>query len=278
MAIDPRIIPRQTIVEKIYEQLKHEDTNAIVLTGLNGIGKTTLATLIYRYAENQRRTHQSPFTAGVLWIEVNSCSAATMVDMSELIFEAVGKRMPDFSNLDSNAQAEALFEALANSKKKILLVLDQFDTLLDWQTGSVLRDCPGIAEWLKELNRRKCSCKILITGCFMWSGVEGVFPNYVKQYNVERLKTDEGLKLLQEQNDHEQYDHESEKKMEAVVEIFVGHPKALVLFESPPAKSHLNLSIFLHDPTYSQLWMKSIVSGLFHNIYNQRLVQKSRTG
>src|SRR5579863_7051656 len=58
MPIDPRIIPRQTIVEAIFEQLMHEDINAIILTGLDGIGKTTLATLIFQYAENQRRAHK----------------------------------------------------------------------------------------------------------------------------------------------------------------------------------------------------------------------------
>src|SRR5579863_6149143 len=57
----PSILPRENDVKDIYQQLLTPDTNAIILTGLTGTGKSTLAKLVYHYVEKQRQYRAAPF-------------------------------------------------------------------------------------------------------------------------------------------------------------------------------------------------------------------------
>src|SRR5258708_34445134 len=62
---DPRTIQqREKAVRDVYAKLIQPDTTAVVLTGIGGVGKTTLAPLIYRYAEEERPRGRRPLTAG----------------------------------------------------------------------------------------------------------------------------------------------------------------------------------------------------------------------
>src|ERR1700758_4786689 len=79
---------------------------AIVLTGIGGIGKSTLAALIYRYAEQQRHVGKGPFTAEPLWLRVDPTVA--MADLAGNLCEALGKPIPDLSSLSPQNQAYAL--------------------------------------------------------------------------------------------------------------------------------------------------------------------------
>ena len=216
------ILARVDLVKRVYAELQKPSTNAIVLTGLIGSGKSILAELIYHFAEEQRRTYKTFFTAEALWIEFKFTSRSNLSDMAELIFKAVGKRIPDFKNLDVDKQVAELYKAL--EKRFMLIVLDQFDILLDWQTGSILEECQGMSEWLREINSRQCKCKMLITGCSMWSGIEGLPKGYIHQHDVSELESNEAIKLLQDQNIQG-----TKEEMDAAVKIFNNHPKALRL-------------------------------------------------
>src|SRR5205823_3211975 len=70
---DPRTIQqRQKAVQDIYARLMQSGVTAIALTGIAGVGKSTLAALVYRYAEEQRRAGSEPFTAEALWLNIDS--------------------------------------------------------------------------------------------------------------------------------------------------------------------------------------------------------------
>jgi len=52
---DPKTIEqREKVVKEVYDRLTQPGITAIALTGIGGIGKSTLAALIYRYAEEPR--------------------------------------------------------------------------------------------------------------------------------------------------------------------------------------------------------------------------------
>src|SRR5450755_2371926 len=51
---------RANLVKSIYAKLNEPELNALVLTGIGGIGKSTLAALVYRYAETDQ--HSELFT------------------------------------------------------------------------------------------------------------------------------------------------------------------------------------------------------------------------
>jgi len=119
---------REHIVKDVYTKLVQDDIAAIALTGIGGVGKSTLAALIYRYTEDQRHTHSSSFLAETLWLTVDP--AVTFADLAGNLFEALDKPLPDLGSLASQNQAIALFNALNGTDKPRLIILDQFENLL----------------------------------------------------------------------------------------------------------------------------------------------------
>ena len=84
---DPRTIQqREQVVREVYGKLVQPDITAITLTGMGGVGKSTLAALIYRYVEELRRTHNSPFLAETLWFTIDP--AVTFAELAGNLFEA----------------------------------------------------------------------------------------------------------------------------------------------------------------------------------------------
>src|SRR5205823_8333575 len=86
-------ILRAHTIRELYARLVAPDTTAIALTGINGAGLSTLADLLYHYAEEQRGGGNGPFTANVLKISIEH--ATTMVELVEIIFDALGESLPD---------------------------------------------------------------------------------------------------------------------------------------------------------------------------------------
>jgi transcriptional regulator with XRE-family HTH domain len=159
---DPRTIQqREQVVREVYTKLIQSDITAIALTGIGGVGKSTLAALIYRYVEEQRQAHTSHFLAETLWLTIDP--AVTFDDLAGNLFEALGKSLPDLGNLAPQNQAVALFNALKTTEKPLLVILDQFENLLDWETGHAHTDRPGVGECLDIINSQQCACRLLLT-------------------------------------------------------------------------------------------------------------------
>jgi len=69
---DPRTIQqREVAVKDIYTALLQPATSAVVLTGIGGVGKSTLAALVYRYAETQRQSSRGPFSEPAIWLNID---------------------------------------------------------------------------------------------------------------------------------------------------------------------------------------------------------------
>src|SRR6266571_1975744 len=70
--VDPRTIQqREKVVMDVHAKLIHSDITAIALTGIAGVGKSTLAALVYQYTEEHRRASGGFFTAEVIWLRVD---------------------------------------------------------------------------------------------------------------------------------------------------------------------------------------------------------------
>src|SRR5258707_2387544 len=144
---DPRTIQqREKAVRDVYARLIQPDTAAVVLTGIGGVGKSTLAALIYRYAEEQRRGGNGPFTAEAVWLNIDA--AVTFADLAGNLFEVLGKPLPDFANLSLQHHALALLHVFNTADQPRLGILDQFVNPLDLQTRHDLGDRPVHLEWL----------------------------------------------------------------------------------------------------------------------------------
>src|SRR5262249_30663576 len=218
---DPRTIQqRETVVKDIFARLIRQDTTAVVLTGIGGVGKSTLTALIYRYTEEQRRAGDGPFAAEAIWLNIDP--AVTFADLAGNLFEVFGKPLPDFTNLSLQHQAMALLNVLNTTDQPRLIVLDQFENLLDLQTGHALADRPGVGEWLDAINSQQCTCRILLTSRLWPQGTHEYPPTCMQEYFVKGLDVTEGIDLLRKLNiDAEDAD------LRTVVEHCQGHAFAL---------------------------------------------------
>jgi tetratricopeptide (TPR) repeat protein len=255
---------RQPEVRSIYQQLIQEDTTAIVLTGIGGIGKSTLAALIYHYAEAQRLLAAEPFTAPAIWLRVDP--AMTMVDFIGTLFELIDKPVPGFNTMFPQEQATRLFNMLNTISQPRLIVLDQFENLLDWQTGHTLTSRPGIGEWLDAINSQHCRCRILLTSR-PWPRGTREYPSiHMQEYRVAGLTSDEGMQLLRQQEVAG-----TDEELQKAVAYCNGHAFALILLASLTRNHNLNLRALFRDATYTQLWEGDIARNLLDNIYTQQL-------
>lgn len=258
---DPRTIQqREQVVKEVYHQLNQPDITAIALTGIGGIGKSTLAALIYRHAEDHSHTGNSPFTARPLWLTINP--AVTMSDLANTLIEALGKPMLNLATLSPQNQAAALFNALNTVDKSRLIILDQFENLLDLQTGKALPDRVGVSEWLDALNNQPCRCRILLTSRLDPQGTHP--PTFLQTYHVEGLEESEGIELLRKQGVTG-----SETDLLIAVTRCNGHAFALTLLASLLRTHKLSLATLLNDPAFTQFWSDMVAQNLLDSVYKQ---------
>ncbi len=187
----------------------------------------------------------------------------TFADLAGNLFEAVGKPMPDLGNLAPQNQAVALFNALNTTETPRLVVIDQFENLLDWNTGHALADRPGVGEWLDMLNRQQCRCRILLTSRPRPVGTREYPATCLQEIPVEGLKPDEGVALL-----HNQGVQGSGEELRLAVSRCSGHAFSLMLLASLLHDHHLSLASLFED---TSLWSGDIATNLLDQIYQERL-------
>ena len=260
---------RESTVKEIYEKLTQPDITAIAVTGIGGVGKSTLAALISNYAEEQYHAGKGPFNAEPLWLRVDP--AVTMADLVGTIYESLGKPLPDLGRLSPQNQAMALLHILNTADKSLLVILDQFENLLDWQTGHTLTDRLGIGEWLDVINSQPCRCRILLTSRPWPQGTRGYPPTYMQGYHDKGLETDEGIELLQKQGVKA-----TKEELRTAVENCEGHAFALTLLASFLRGHNLSLTALFKNSVYTQLWTGNIARNLLNSIYRQQLNQAQR--
>jgi tetratricopeptide (TPR) repeat protein len=285
---DPNVIvQRDKTVKEVYANLIEQDTSALILTGLGGIGKSTLAALTFRYAEKQRHNNSSIFQAPAIWMRLD-CDV-TMIDIAGTLFNIINKPMPDFTNLLPHNQAAVLLNALNSINSARLIILDQFESLLEWQKEPlgtattheqaeiplvinsgiserpVILD-PGISEWLAALNSQKCQCRVLITSRPWLQKIRAYPRTRMLEYVVNGLEECEGIELLRNQKVKG-----TEDELRIAVKHCEGHALSLTLLSPLLHRHNLTLSAVLNDSKYTRLWTGDIARNLLDTIYNEQL-------
>ena len=264
---------RREVVEEIYALLTRQDVSAVVLTGIGGVGKSTLAALVFRYVEEQYRMGKGLFAAAPIWISIDP--TVTLADIAGTIFEILDQSMPDFDQLAPHDQALTFFNALNSEKMARLVVLDQFESLLDLQTGHILSGRPGIGEWLDALNSQPYASRVLITSRLRPQGNHEYPPTYLQEYAVDGLTSAEGAELLRKQG-VEAFQATEEELHQAVIHC-QGHALALTLLASLLRRNrNLTLRTFLSDSAYTLLWTGDVVRNLLDYSFTQQLDQTQR--
>lgn len=266
---DTRTIGQRTkCVEETYTKLTQPDVTAVVLTGISGVGKSTLAALVYRRAEALREGDTGHFQGEPIWLTINFDTV--WIDVVGTIFEKLGLPVPELDQLSPQSQANELFNALNSVDKARLIVLDQFENLLDAQTGQPREERPGVGEWLDLINSQLFSTgsRILLTSRVLPRGTKAYPLTYLQEYCSQGLSLDEGIDLLKKQMSDE---HPSETDLRMAVERCGGHAYALTLLASLLRNHHLSLSELFSDPIYEDLWKGDIAHNFLDYIYENQL-------
>lgn len=267
---DPKTIQqREKAVREIYAALTQADSTAVVLTGIGGAGKSTLAALVYYYAEQRRRVGNGPFADEPIWLRVDP--AVTMADLVGTLIEALGKPLPNMGSLSPQNQALELFRALKTADRPRLVILDQFENLLDWETGHALPDRLGVGEWLDAINSQPCACRVLLTSRPWPQGTRNEPPTCMQEYLVGGLEETEGVELLRKQGVKG-----SEAELRDAVQRCAGHALSLTLLASLLRTRKLSLTAMFSDPTYEKLWKGNVARNLLDSLYTQQLNQVQR--
>jgi NB-ARC domain-containing protein len=257
---DPMTVSHERVVSEVYGMLSDPAVSTIVMRGISGIGKSTLATLIYQHAEDERLAGRGPFTDKAVWLYIDETT--TFPDLAEDLSILCRKSLPDLSILALQNQAEELYKLL-NTCKPRLVILD-FKNPLDISTGMGVADVSGFNEWLKTLNTHSCSCSVLLTN-FPWSRGACEFNLlYMKEYYLKGLSETEGVNLLQN------YEvAATEEELSMAVRYCDGHPGALMSLVNLLQSFKQSLTSFLESPAYVQIWTDTNAKSFFDWAYQQ---------
>ena len=255
------ILQRETQVKEIYAQLMLPEMSAIVLTGLGGVGKSTLAAQVYHYAEELRQAGLSTFTHEALWLCIRP--NMTIADLITKISVARGLHIPIVTHLNPQELSVELFRLVNATDIHQLIVLDQFDEWLDMQASPPVARDRVLREWLDTLNGHACSCRLLITSRLYPQSTHAYRQMYMQERNLQGLTREDGIALLRLWHIH---DHDND--LARAVEVCSGHPLALVLLDTLLHTHHVKLTTVLDDPVYRRLFVENAGHNLFNAIYD----------
>lgn len=252
---------RQALVGKIYNSLMQPGTNALALTGIGGIGKSTLAALLFSFVKTQLSSKSSPFVASPLWLAIDEFT--TFADIMGTLYQEFKRPMPDLKSHSPASQARMLNQVLADTPSPRFIVLDAFEHLLDEQTGNVLDERPGVGEWIDALNDHPWTsgCRLIMTSKLYPRGRRAAVDIGMHKYPVDGLAMDEGVNFLRKQ-----IPHAKEGELRKATEYCSGHVQTLKFFGNLVALYKYPLSQLLEDQS---LWTGNIAKNLLDSIFEK---------
>ena len=252
--IDPKkIFGREKDLEKIENLL--EANSALVITGLRGTGKSILTSMFIDRIEKTGKF------ADIYWRKVDETT-----DISDIIssfFTVIGKPVKNLERSKIPDQIYYLFQEL--NEASYLLILDNFEIILDPQTNKPLESKVGFSELIENAKENCTKSKVLFTSWDSLASERGIRPF---SYQIKGLDESASILLLKREGVDE-----PEAELKKAVELSGGHPLALILLAQLVSGGAGRLSVLLKEDS---LWRGEVAENIFNKVYTERLSEDKR--
>ena len=257
----PMVMQRADEINTILRMLNDAQTSAVMLIGSPGVGKSTLAALLYhRFWQMKQAGQAAPYH--LVWLSIGTYT--TIPDMIAAILNGIGVREPGFFLLKPDQQISLLQIALRRTQETALVILDQFELLLHPETKQGVAGRGALSLFLELLQTDLGNSRIVLTS----------YNNPYDQPSMEHLETrirsclvsqmsiPEGTALLQQRGVQG-----SPKEQSLIWQRSGGHTFALVLFSALVHLSGIALSYLLDSPDYQPMWAGEVTIHLITALY-----------
>lgn len=256
----PTVMQRGDEVNSVLRMLTDLQVSAVMLTGDAGVGKSTLAALLYRRLELTARAGL-PAPRHFVWVTLGAHT--TLPDMLAAILSSLSVSEPSFFFLKPEQQVELFLRILRRSQEPALIVIDQFEQLFHPETHQGLKGRGAIPLFLEMLQQDIGFSRLLLTAYRSPYDPQAVQESHVRTCLVSRISLPEGVALLQQRGIQGGYED-----LSLIWQRCGGHVFALVLFSALVKLSGLSLSYLLNSPDCQPLWNGEVTKNLIATVYH----------
>jgi tetratricopeptide (TPR) repeat protein len=264
-SITPPIVDPQTTMQRADEvnaiqlMLNEHHTSAVALIGAPGVGKSTLAALLYQRLLLARQ-QGLPSPTYMVWLTINSYT--TLPDLIGTILHGINMYEPGLFQLKPDQQVSALLRALRRSQENAFIVLDQFELLLYPEINQGVAGRGMLPAFLNMLQTDLGASRILLTSYDSLYQDQKADDAHVRSYLITRISLPEGIGLLQQR--HVQGTPE---QFSLAWQRCTGNVYSLILLSTLFHVSKTKLETLLESPAYKAVWTGDVTTNLIAQIY-----------
>ena len=268
------ILPRADDVSTILRMLGDAQISTVVLTGEAGAGKSTLAALAFRQLQAAAQAGASAFRH-FIWLglgtnsSVPDCLAALLSSIhpdspADSPTNSSTSALPmDFMHMKPDQQLEYTLQVLRQPPASALVVIDQFEELLDIETGEALPGRGATAIFFELLKQDMGTSRVLLTCSRSPFGTQNDERSRGRAYMISRVVMPEGMALLQQRGVVG-----STQELSLVWQRCAGNVYGLTLFAALFSLSGFSLSYLLNATDYQYIWDGDVPLNLVGMAYN----------
>lgn len=252
------IMQRADEVNTIQRMLTEAQTSAVILIGLAGAGKSTLAALLFHRLLLAQQTGLA-VPRYLIWLTIGKHT--TIPDLLSAILDRMQMNDPSFFLMSPGQQISTLLQALRRPQENALIVLDQFESFLHPETQQDAVGRGSLMLFLELLQTELGTSRILLTS-YESPYDQNMEETRVRTYLVSRMNLPEGGTLMQ------QYGIQaSPEDLSVAWQRCAGHVFALILLCALVHLSGISLNTFLNAPQYQWLWNGDVTSLLVASVF-----------